>query len=320
MYHSKQISLTLILLTICLFLSCPITANAASTGFANMYRLYNPNTGEHFYTAQLAERNTLVNVGWDSEGIGWKAPAHSDSPVYRLYNPHVKGGDHHYTLSLAEKNKLVRLGWSYEGVGWYSDDNKSVPLYREYNPNAVTGTHNYTPSLEEHNSLIKAGWRDEGVAWYGVENFVGNWKGELSSQLVWASNQEKGQCYGGKINPISVTIKSYDPTTKSARFDADFLIHNHAGSPNAMDSAKGDIIISLRDVLASNESWGSFDFEFSYVGHLGYGYLHDTPGLSDEYTVTIYGSQKLGYFAQVDTSSTYNSYSRHDKYSLRQVA
>ncbi len=36
-----------------------------------MYRLYNPNSGEHFYTASKGERNHLIRLGWNDEGIGW---------------------------------------------------------------------------------------------------------------------------------------------------------------------------------------------------------------------------------------------------------
>lgn len=82
-----------------------------------MWRLYNPNSGEHFYTGNTAERDHLVRVGWKCEGKGWTAPVKGD-PVYRLYNPNA--GDHHYTLNSAERDMLVRAGWRYEGIGWYS--------------------------------------------------------------------------------------------------------------------------------------------------------------------------------------------------------
>ena len=131
-----------------------------------MYRLYNPNSGEHFYTADKAEVKVLVNAGWNYEGIAWWAPVHSNTPVYRLYNPYA--GDHHYTTSAAERDNLVKVGWRDEGIGWYSDDAKTVTLYREYNPNAVTGTHNYTSDKSEHKHLVEVGWKDEGIGWYGV--------------------------------------------------------------------------------------------------------------------------------------------------------
>ena len=139
---------------------------AAETASVTMFRLYNPNSGEHFYTKDKSEKAGLVKEGWNDEGTGWIAPVTSDTPVYRLYN--ANAGDHHYTLQEAEKNNLISAGWNYEGIGWYSDDAETVPLYREYNPNAVTGTHNYTKDKAEHDGLVTAGWHDEGIGWYGI--------------------------------------------------------------------------------------------------------------------------------------------------------
>ena len=136
-------------------------------GYVDMYRLYNPNSGEHFYTANPAEKNNLVSLGWRYEGIGWTAPIKSNTPVYRLYNPN--SGDHHYTVNIGERNHLIEVGWNYEGIGWYSDDAKGVPLYRQYNPNETIGTHNYTTSEAENNMLVEVGWRAEGIGWYGVK-------------------------------------------------------------------------------------------------------------------------------------------------------
>ena len=135
--------------------------------YIEMHRLYNPNSGEHFYTASTAEKNHLVSVGWKYEGIGWKAPASSNTPVYRLYNPNA--GDHHYTMNKSERDHLISVGWNDEGIGWYSDDAKGVPLYRQYNPNAVAGSHNYTINKAENDHLASIGWNAEGVGWYGVK-------------------------------------------------------------------------------------------------------------------------------------------------------
>ena len=141
-----------------------------------MYRLYNPNSGEHFYTASTVERDATIAAGWNDEGIGWTAPSESNTPVYRLYS----GTDHHYTMSIVERDHLIDVGWTLEGdnaegIAWYSDDQKRVPLYRQFNPNVDpsapfnnSGSHNYTTSLEEHEQLISIGWRGEDVGWYGV--------------------------------------------------------------------------------------------------------------------------------------------------------
>ena len=132
-------------------------------GYVMMFRLYNPNSGEHFYTKSLKEGNSLIDAGWRNEGFGWIAPM-TGKPVYRLYNENA--GDHHYTLSMRERDSLIAVGWKDEGIGWYSAES-GMPLYRLYNPNAVSGSHHYTTSSHERDNLVKNGWRYEGIAWYG---------------------------------------------------------------------------------------------------------------------------------------------------------
>ena len=136
-------------------------ANAAK----NMHRLYNPNSGEHFYTADTNEKNNILKHGWRYEGIAWTAPDAGDN-VYRLYNPN--SGEHHYTMGLSEKNHLVKVGWRYEGVGWKSDTYKGQALYRLYNPNGGAGSHHYTKDKNERSHLLKVGWRNENIGWWGM--------------------------------------------------------------------------------------------------------------------------------------------------------
>jgi hypothetical protein len=133
-----------------------------------MYRVYNPNSGEHFYTNRAAEKNYLVSLGWHNEGLAWFRSASNAQPVYRLYNPH--GGEHHYTLSAAERDMLKAKGWNDEGIGWYSEDKTAgVPVYRVYNPNAFANNHHYTTNYAEAQYLISIGWKDEGIGWYGQD-------------------------------------------------------------------------------------------------------------------------------------------------------
>ena len=139
-----------------------------------MYRLYNPNSGEHFYTADAEEKDALATLGWSEEGIGWVAPLKDSKdagePVYRLYNPNA--GDHHYTLDENEKNILASIGWKYEGIGWYSAPatDEYVKVFREYNPNAkAAGAHNYTTSKAENDFLVSVGWLQEGIGWFALQ-------------------------------------------------------------------------------------------------------------------------------------------------------
>ena len=132
-----------------------------------MYRLYNPNSGEHFYTADPKERANVIAAGWNDEGIGWYAPDIEERPVYRLYN--AIGGEHHYTLKEDERDMLIDHGWNYEGIGWHSAAETEVPVYREYNPNQFACNHNFTQDKEEHDYLVSIGWKDEGIAWYASD-------------------------------------------------------------------------------------------------------------------------------------------------------
>lgn len=130
-----------------------------------MLRVYNPNSGEHFFTSDIDECLNLTSLGWNYEGIAWTLPTEGD-PVYRLYN--ANGGEHLYTLSSSERDTLVSKGWIYEGISWYSSSGKETPLYRVYNPNAYANNHHYTASKTESDYLVSLGWKYEGIAWYGA--------------------------------------------------------------------------------------------------------------------------------------------------------
>lgn len=136
-----------------------------------MYRAYNPNFGEHFYTASYGEIEAIVAAGWQYEGEAWTAPVTSTVPVYRLYS----GTDHHYTTSVVERDHLIGVGWSDEGIGWYSDEAMGVGLHRLFNPNVNpnarrnnSGSHHYTTSDEERDFLVSIGWQYEDFGWYGI--------------------------------------------------------------------------------------------------------------------------------------------------------
>ena len=144
----------------------------AAVSPVKMYRLYNENSGEHFFTANKDEYDQLGVIGWKQDGDAWTAPDKSNTPVYRLYNGKAKAGYHHYTTSAAERDHLVSIGWTDEGIGWYSDDNETSPLFRLYNPNALgdqePGGHHYTTSAGERDHLVSIGWNDEKIGWYGL--------------------------------------------------------------------------------------------------------------------------------------------------------
>lgn len=130
----------------------PITPQERS-----VYRLYNKNAGEHFFTANVEEGNNLLSLGWSYEGIAWKFPEGADTPVYRLYNPYA--GNHFFTTNDTERVILANHGWIDEGIAFYSGGANSV--FRLYND----GFHMFTAEERERDALKVLGWKSEGTAW-----------------------------------------------------------------------------------------------------------------------------------------------------------
>ena len=144
---------------------------ANKDGYIALFRIYNPNSGEHFYTTNVAERRSLIGEhGWRGEGIIGYFPAKASIdivPIFRFYNPNT--GDHHYASDPDEIRNVIIAGWTAEGPSFCSrKEGTGIPIYRLYNPNAVTGTHHYTSDKAEKDYLVSLGWRDEGISWYAA--------------------------------------------------------------------------------------------------------------------------------------------------------
>ncbi|MDH6364563.1 hypothetical protein M2139_001550 [Enterococcus sp. PF1-24] len=170
---------------------------------ATAYRLYNPNSSEHFYTEKDAERNQLFDLGWHYEDLAWTTPE-KGAAVYRLYNPN--SGDHHYTTDKGEADGLVKHGWLQEETAWYSAESKAVPIYRAYNPNAKTGSHHYTASQAEIKELVALGWKEEGIGWYAEVS-------EISKNVI--PEELRGNFIGTGVvenekvtHPVAITANS----------------------------------------------------------------------------------------------------------------
>ncbi|MGF7485510.1 glycoside hydrolase, family 25 [Lactococcus lactis] len=98
-------------------------AKAVTANFNGpVYRLYNPNSGEHVYTMGLTEKNNLVHLGWGYEGVlgtsyyTMNGQNYDKIPVYRLYSKN--SGQHFYTKSIEETAFLTKIGWNDEGVAF----------------------------------------------------------------------------------------------------------------------------------------------------------------------------------------------------------
>jgi len=136
-----------------------ITPCAVADGETAVYRMYNPNTGEHLFTASIEEAEALLTLGWESEGVAFIAPRESDAPVFRMC-----AGFHTLITEIGELHSLVENGWRFEGLAFHAGG--SVPVYRAYNPNS--GDHVFTVSPEERDHLERLGWSDEGIAFFAL--------------------------------------------------------------------------------------------------------------------------------------------------------
>jgi len=139
-----------------------LKAEAAPAKSVAIYRLYNPSTGEHLYTADKNEKDVLYNqAGWGYEGTGWYAPS-AGTAVYRLNNPKLK--NHLYTTDKNEVKVLTsKYGWKKDNNGqpvFYSGGN--VGIYRVYNAK-LSGLHHLTTDSNEYKVLPQYGWSQEGV-------------------------------------------------------------------------------------------------------------------------------------------------------------
>lgn len=116
-------------------------------GTVPFFRLYNPDTGDHFYTTDANERDrAIARFGYRSEGIACSVFAASSqpglTPLYRLWNGDAH--DHFYTIDSAERDRAQTLSrYRDEPIACYvfpvpgptqSAPAGSVPLYRLYVP------------------------------------------------------------------------------------------------------------------------------------------------------------------------------------------
>ena len=147
----------------------PVDAKKKETDprVGTLYRLYNPYTHEHFFTAETVENDNLVRLGWKSEGgVGYIYKQAEKGGVYRLYNPST--GEHHYTTKEDEVAQCIKAGWKNEGVKWFSAQDKDKTLnklYSMYNPYEKKFYHHYTADAKEIEQMVKDGWRKEEVKW-----------------------------------------------------------------------------------------------------------------------------------------------------------
>lgn len=135
-------------------------------GSVEVYRFWSPRYSTHFYTASLAERDSIIasfaRSTWTYEGVAYRAfttQVDGTIPLYRFWSPRLNG--HFFTASIDERNATIAnfpaSTWTYEGVAYYvypgdTPVEGTVAVSRFWSPR--NQHHFYTASVAEKNSVI----------------------------------------------------------------------------------------------------------------------------------------------------------------------
>lgn len=211
----------------------------------DVLRLYNRWSGEHLYTTNRTEYNSLGKVGWSGEGTAWAAPNSGSNPVWRLYNRW--SGDHLLTSDRKEYDALGRAGWNREGVAFYSGGGVSV--WRLYNRWLKAGTHLLTTDKTEYDNLIRDGWSGEGIAFYAVSARSGQTDSQRREAEVRAAiNRNPTSVNDGDTitvtgKAVAESLQDFDGTAYSVQLQRPLTIRNIP--PSTVDTTPTETTNSL---------------------------------------------------------------------------
>lgn len=154
-----------------------------ATTVVPLYRFWDAVHSRHFFTADEADRNKLLDNYpgvWTYEGIVYHALSTAGQagvvPVYRFWSEKLNA--HFFTVNAAERDKLLvsYAGvWAYEGVVFYAyarghQPADAYPVYRFWS--GTLNCHFFTISEAEKNKLITqyaSVWTYEDIAWYAYK-------------------------------------------------------------------------------------------------------------------------------------------------------
>jgi len=153
----------------------PVVINLTDDSIA-VYRFFDSTNGTQFLTADVAERNNVIetrpDLTYEGLGMGAISPTAGDPdavPIYRFFD--TTNGAHFFTASESEKNQIVasKHNLMLEQTSFNEHSTQQVgdvPVYRFFD--ASSGTHFFTDSATERASLIasRPDMVAEGVAFY----------------------------------------------------------------------------------------------------------------------------------------------------------
>jgi len=153
------------------------TTPVASVAAMNspVYRFYNSQNGEHFYTASSAEKDVLLGQFasvFNYEGVAFNAPVQGDQSLYRFC---LAGTSQHlFTSVMSERDAFIAnpaSGYVYEGIvcNVYSAAAAPIDSTAIYSfLDSGSGNHFYTASAAERAAVAVGipSWKDEGAKFY----------------------------------------------------------------------------------------------------------------------------------------------------------
>ena len=145
-----------------------VVSNGIDAPSKPVFRLFNPRTGDHFYTISTETRDSFRNQGYEYEWpefYAYDAPVSGSIPIYRLYNS--RNGDHFYTNSAAGRDAVMQGGYAYEGIEFYAFPTSAggaIPIYRLFNPR--NGDHIYLSNPAGRDAVMQGGYEYEWIEFY----------------------------------------------------------------------------------------------------------------------------------------------------------
>jgi hypothetical protein len=154
-------------------ISAAIERRGPASGEAVLYRFFRPETGTHFYSTSVSERNSVVRSWiYRYEGpVGFVQTRSSTAPgtraLHRFLQPGT--GTHFYTSTASERDAVLTYPqYRSEGAAarvLTTAGAGRVPVYRFFRPG--TGTHLYTSSAAERDAVKQLPeYTYEGIAFY----------------------------------------------------------------------------------------------------------------------------------------------------------
>ncbi|CTQ75954.1 hypothetical protein [Roseibium alexandrii] len=138
-----------------------------------IYRFYNTESGSHFFTTSIAERNSIIEnlngLSYEGNAFDSNVTDVNGTAVFRFYN--TTNGVHFYTADAGEAAS-IRQNMSNlqdEGIAYYAsadDSNGGTALFRFFN--TQNGSHFFTLSEAERDNIVATlgHYSYEGIAFY----------------------------------------------------------------------------------------------------------------------------------------------------------